>query len=370
MIASTTNTLSAPSKHDTAKKWLQQRLWKPASRTFLRGQDHDGVKRRPTLSRPQTAPSSGRATPVPQIQINIELPMPRLAIFPPSRPPRPDSAVIRDVNAWLDARMSKPSPPLMGGLPYWRSVSAVPATTSKDVQYAIPIVGKPAVSEVVTPLSQPTKSFYRRAKKVQVKMPSLLRTTSQRIVYRKQVDRRSNSMPLLAVPYEQTQTVAPPKFLTRSRSFMLHSSNTSISKMPAEIQELMTADEHSYELPPLRSARASTAYSGPEASSDQQTHVLYRQSTRSGDNTRPSTAGAHLQREDSMGDLSEAPTYSSGRPPPSYRSRTASVLTTSSFGCIDGLSPAQRQINQQRAAMRVRGVRGRVKELRRRFQNE
>ncbi|UPX20477.1 uncharacterized protein EKO05_0010707 [Ascochyta rabiei] len=73
-----------------------------------------------------------------------------------------------------------------------------------------------------------------------------------------------------------------------------------------------------------------------------------------------------LAREDSMGDLSEAPTYSSGRPPPSYRSRTASILTTSSFGCVDGMSPAQRQVSQQRA-MKCRGVRGRVKELRRRL---
>ncbi|KAF2623573.1 hypothetical protein BU25DRAFT_302522, partial [Macroventuria anomochaeta] len=361
----------ATSKHGTAKKWLHRRLWKPASRQLLRGDSDGGMKRKLSLKRPQTAPTSGRVTPetvppVPQIPINIELPSPRLAIHPPPRPPRPDSGVIRDVNAWLDASMSVPPPPLMGGLPYWRSASSIPTTTSTDVQYAIPIVREAGLNRPLTPSSQQVKSFCRRAKKMQAKMPSLLRTTSQRIVARKQINRRSNSMPLLAIPYDQTQQAAPPKLLTRSRSF-LASTRTSISKTPTEAQGLLSAGQYSFELPVLGSTRTSVAYSGIEGLGERRTNTLLRQTTRSGEGTRPSTAGAHLSRDDSMGDLSEAPTYSSGRPPPSYRSRTASIMTTSSFGCVDGMSPAQRQISQQRAAMRSRGVRGRVKELRKRF---
>ena len=243
LAATSSHTLSAPSKHDTAKKWLQRRLWKPASRQLLRADGDGSVKRKLSLKRPRTAPNSGRDTPnevhpVPQIPINIELPSPRLAIHPPPRPPRPDSGVIRDVNAWLDASMSVPPPPLMGGLPYWRSASVVPSITSTDVQYAIPIVRAPGSSRPLAPSSQQVKSFCRRAKKMQAKMPSLLRTTSQRIIARKQINRRSNSMPLLAIPYEQTQQAAPPKLLMRSRSFLLSSTRTSLSKTHTETKRL------------------------------------------------------------------------------------------------------------------------------------
>ena len=258
----------------------------------------------------------------------------------------------------------------MGGLSYWRSAATVPTTTSTDVQYAIPIVREPGLGRPLTPTSHQVKSFCRRAKKVQAKMPSLLRTTSQRLVARKQINRRSNSMPLLAIPYEQTQQGALPKIMTRSRSFLPASTQTSVSKTPTEAQGLLSAEKHSFDLPLLGSTRTSVAYSGVEGLGERRTNVLLRQNARSGDSTRPSTAGAHLSRDDSLGDLSEAPTYSSGRPPPSYRSRSASIMTTSSFGCVDGMSPTQRQISQQRAAMRTRGVRGRVRELRKRFQNE
>lgn len=376
MLAATNNSnLSAPSKHDTAKKWLHRRLWKPASRQLLRQEGDSGLKRKLSLKRPQTAPTSGRPTPdgvppVPQIPINFELPSSRLAIFPPPRPPRPDSGVVRDVNAWLDASMTSPPRPLMGGLPYWRAAAEVPLATSTGVQYAIPIVSEPVRGRPSTPSNLQVKSFCRRAKKMQVKMPSLLRTTSQRIAARKQIHRRSNSMPILAIPYEQTQQAASPKRLTRSRSFLLASSRTSISKTPTEAQGLLSAGQYSFEVPHFDSVRTSRAYSGTEGLAERRTNAQLRQNTRSGESTRLWTAGAHLSRDDSMGDLSEAPTYSSGRPPPSYRSRTASVITTSSFGCVDGMSPTQRLISQQRAITRTRGVRGRVKELRKMFQNE
>ncbi|KAF3037054.1 hypothetical protein E8E12_000597 [Didymella heteroderae] len=377
MLAVTRNdTLPQSSKHDTAKKWLHKRLWKPASRQLLRTDDVGGLKKRLSLKRPQTAPTSGRVTPevmlaIPQIPINIELPSPRLAIHPPPRPPRPDSGVMRDVNAWLDASVNLPPPPLMGGLPYWRSASAVPATHCAGMQYAVPIVQEPGPGQPLTPCGQQVKSYCRRgAKKVQARMPFLLRTASQRVVSRKQINRRSNSMPLLAVPYEKTQQGPPPKILSRSKSFLLASARTSISKTRIEEQGLL--GNASLDLPVLGSTRTSIACSGIERPGERHRNGLLRHTIERGESTRPLTAGGHRSRDESLGDLSlsEAPTYSSGRPPPSYRSRTASMMTTSSFGCVNGMSPAQRQISQQQAAMRIRGVRSRVKELRKKFQQE
>jgi hypothetical protein len=67
-----------------------------------------------------------------------------------------------------------------------------------------------------------------------------------------------------------------------------------------------------------------------------------------------------------MGDLSDAPTYFTGPPPPSYRSRAASVMTTSSFGCIDGMSVEQLQMSRQRAALQ-RGMKGKLKKFAQNF---
>lgn len=69
-----------------------------------------------------------------------------------------------------------------------------------------------------------------------------------------------------------------------------------------------------------------------------------------------------------MGSFSSAPTYFSGMPPPSYKSRPtssrpASVLTTSSFGCIDGMNPEQRELSQRRAAQQKRSMKGRLRKL-------
>lgn len=373
---SSNNSFPAPSKHDAAKKWLHKRLWKPASRQLLRGDDNGGVKRKPSLKRPQTAPTDQRTIPdavppVPQIPINFALPSPRLVIDPPPRPPRPDTGVIRDVNAWLDASTNVPPPPLMGGLPYWRLVSSDPAASSAGMQYATPIALEPGLDRPLTPSSQQVKSMCRRgAKKVQAKMPFLLRSTSQRIAARKQINRRSNSMPLLAVPYEQTRQASSPRPLTRSRSLLHASPQIPISSTPMDEQPL-AAGQHSIDIPIVGSTRTRVTCGSYEGHANRRMHPRFRRNTRSGENTRPSTAGAHLSRDESVDlSMSEAPTYSSGPPPPSYRSRTASVMTSSSFGCVDGISRAQRHVPQQQAAMRSRGVRGRVKELRKIFQNE
>jgi hypothetical protein len=59
--------------------------------------------------------------------------------------------------------------------------------------------------------------------------------------------------------------------------------------------------------------------------------------------------------EDSMGNLSEVPTYYSGAPPPSYRTYATSIRSMSSFGCIDGLrSPdgTRRQGSSRRRDMK------------------
>src|SRR5690242_18469206 len=142
MLAATSDkSVPAPSKHETARKWLHKRLWKPASRQLLRGDDTGRVKRILLPKRPQTAPTNQRdnqdaVPPIPQLPINMALPSPRLAILPPPRPPRPDSGVIRDVNAWLDASTIVPPPPLMGGLTYWRLKSTDPTTSSSGMQYA------------------------------------------------------------------------------------------------------------------------------------------------------------------------------------------------------------------------------------------
>lgn len=377
MLAVTSTNTLVPSKHDTAKKWLQRRLRKPASRQLLRS-EKGGVEGKASLKRPQTAPLSGRATsdavpPVPRIPIDVALPSPRLAIQPPSRPARPDSGVIRDVNAWLDASVSSQSPPLMGGLQYWRSASTKPAIAPTSVQYAVPIVREPGPSRTVTPSGEHVKSICRRgAKKVQAKMPSLLRTASQRVAERKQLNRRSASMPLLTAPSEHTTRETSPKVLIRSKSFLLASSRTSISKILTEENTLLSASQHAFDSPLLGSTRTSVSCSGTGRSTDQRMSTVLEQRRKRGVRNRHWKSGVNLGQDESLGDLSlsEAPTYSTRYPPPSYRSRAASIMTTSSFGCVDGMSPAQRQISQQRAATRSRGMRGRVKELRKLFQSD
>jgi hypothetical protein len=381
MLAATNNDTLTTSRHETTKKWLNKRPWKPASRQLLRSEGSEGIKRKLSLKRPQTAPANQPSTPedvhlVPQIPINNELPSTRLAIQPPPRPPRPNTAMMRDVNAWLDSSGSVSPQPIMGGLSYWRSASAVPIAASTSVQYAVPIVRESSSSRSATPPYRHMKSICRRgAKRVQAKIPPLLRTTSQRAATQRvathpQNNRHPNSMPFISIPYEQTIQRESPKLMTQSKSFLLGSARTSSSKASTEGRELYTPGRSSLDLPVLGSTRTTAAYNGIER------HRVRERSGRGvscGESSRPTNSGSHL--DESIGDLtiSEAPTYSSGLPPPSYRSRsrTASIVTTSSFGCVDGMSPAQRQISvqQQRAAMKNRGVRGRVKELRKLFEN-
>jgi hypothetical protein len=330
MIATNTeHTVSAPnSKHGTAKRWLQRHLRKVASRQTLKGGDENSVQRRASLNRPRTAPPHGPNS-TPTVPIKMERVSPHPPILPPIRPPRPDSGVIRDVNAWLDASMNTPSPPLMGGLTYWRTATVPGVKDSAVAQHAIPGNG------------QQEKSFRRCAMKMQVQMPSLLRTRSQRPAGRKQMNRESVSMPVMQIG--------------RSSSLL----------RPATRPPTRNATEHL----PLRQGTPASARPGDaESVLERRLKALLMRAARSAESTRPSTAVAvGLTREDSMGDLSDAPTYFSGPPPPSYRSRSRSrpesVLTTSSFGCIDGMNPQQRQISQKRAAEQRAGVKCRLKKF-------
>jgi hypothetical protein len=363
-MTATTTEYTVPalnSKHGTAKKWLQRHLRKVASPQTLRGGcENDGVQRRASLNRPRTAPSATVVpsdTPaIPSIAIDIGRVPLHPPTLPPLRPPRPDSGVIRDVNAWLDASMNTPSPPLMGGLSYWRAATIPSVKDSAVAQHAIPLIKAPSS----TGNNLQEKSFRRCAKKMQVQLPSLLRTRSQRPAGRKQMNRESASMPVMALSYDHVQLGAAPMLIERSSSLLRPATRPSTQNTTARANTLLSAQHSREHLPPRQGTPASTRLGDTESVMERRFNALLM---RSAESTRPSTAAAGLTREDSMGDLSDAPTYVSGPPPPSYRSRPESVLTTSSFGCIDGMNPQQRQISQRRAAAEQRGMRCKLKKL-------
>ncbi|CAG5142131.1 uncharacterized protein ALTATR162_LOCUS1081 [Alternaria atra] len=364
MTATTTEQTitTANSKHRTAKEWLQQHLRKVASRQTLKnGEKPDEMHRKISPRRPRTAPSTGAApslgdaSAVPQVPIKVSRVSHRPPILPPLRPARPNSGVIRDVDAWLDASINTPSPPLMGGLSYWRAATSLGLRDSAAAQHAVPLTEVSGIASPSTVTSQQGRSFHWCAKKMQVQMPTLLRTKSQRQSGRKH-NRHSASMPLLAVSYEGAQEAADPMLLSRSRSFLRPTTRPS-----TRASALLSVDQQSRKhLPSRMGTPASVRLGDTESVFERRVNPIFMRTARSAEDTRPSTAAAGLTREDSMGDLSDAPTYFSGPPPPSYRSRPESILTTSSFGCIDGMNPTQRQISQQRAALQ-RGMKCKLK---------
>ncbi|KAH7397248.1 hypothetical protein BKA66DRAFT_453924 [Pyrenochaeta sp. MPI-SDFR-AT-0127] len=365
---------SMTGKPETAKEWLQRHLRKAASRQYLGSTKEDSsIQQQASLQRPQTAPSSGTATDphalpsMPLIPIHIEHASPSPSIQPPYRPARPNSGMVRDVNAWLDASMSTPSPPLMGGLPYWRAATVAGVKDSAHVQHAIPIAREPEADRPPISNSRQLKSFRRRAKKIQVQMPSLLRTKSQCHAGRRHMEIRSTSTPLLATSNEETRLAGPPKLLTQTRSVLRLATRPATANASPQSTRLMSASEHPFERLPLRRETPASTRLDDRASNFERRFVsIFKTTSRGADSARPSTATASLVRENSLGDLSDAPTYFTGPRPPSYRSRTVSILTTSSFGCVDGMNPAQRQISQQRAALR-RGMRGKLRRFAQNF---
>jgi hypothetical protein len=287
--------LPPESKPEVARKWLQRHLHKPAPCNPAE------------LVRPRTAPSTGTAEPHPfpaalQRPANLERSRSTHAQQPDSAPSRPDSGVTRHVSAWLEANRDPPATPIMQGLPYWRSATLTDgATASESLQYAVPII-QPHEDPPSMDHSQHVRAFYRRVRKVQVRMPSLLRTVPQRSATQKQ----SSSMPVLHSPH--------------------------------------------------------SAVGAPSDGCN----VVVGHTPEGRENTLSANLSARVSRGDSMGEASDAPTYYTG-PPPSYRSRAVSIQTTSSFGCVDGLGPAQRPTTQNRSALRKYGMRGKFKELQRKL---
>ncbi|KAF2995403.1 hypothetical protein E8E13_004777 [Curvularia kusanoi] len=380
---------------DTAKKWLNKRLWKPVSRPLLRTQGSDGASSKLSLVRPSTAPSYGateseKIPPVPQIPPRFEPPKNRPSINPPARAPEPPSraprydSVVRevDVDAWLDrglhvsppaSFLQSPQPaqaaqPLMEGLSYWQIAPAGTVSAPRGLQYAIPIQRQPEYVRPVTPYNPQVESVYRRsAKAMQAKIPTLQRTAAQRVPAHEQDDLHSESMPLLAVPYEQTVQGASPKAWTPPNYSWPNFNRTSGPSASNEGQTPSTPGRSSSDV--LHSGSARTSATSNQADGGHEGRRRLR-------NGRPSTLGT--QRDESMGDLtlSDAPTYSTGPTLPPYSSRPLSIKSASStcsFGCIDGYTHGQREINRQRAAMANRGKEGKegkegkVKKLRNLF---
>ncbi|KAF1995345.1 hypothetical protein P154DRAFT_346559 [Amniculicola lignicola CBS 123094] len=351
-----------PAVKNSPARWLRQlRRLDPDQEKVMEKADDTTTSTHPP-QRPKTAPSTGTARKPTSFSTAREPPFARPPNQPPPRPPRPDSGVIRDVNAWLDASMAKPSAPIMSGIQYWREGSPTADSPPRtDVRYAIPIVREPASSN-----SCHIKSFCRRAKKMQVRMPSLLRTKPNRAtVQQKQAKRRSTSTPLLSLP---TETAAPrtPCPLSRSRSLMqIRRRPTSPVACGPGSGRFGVGQLHLVgPPPPFGNSVGVSRIREHESRTERHVNAMFGDGLMAADTVRPATAVNHMSREDSMGNMSDAPTYFSGPPPPSYRSRAASILSTSSFGCVDGMNSERRQISQQqRAAQRPHGVKGRLKRM-------
>ncbi|KAF2472452.1 uncharacterized protein BDR25DRAFT_333294 [Lindgomyces ingoldianus] len=351
-------------KQETTKNWLARHLLAPVSKQE-KDSDNEEMTMMEFLDRPSTAPPAGITRLPVEFTTTLEPPLARPLNKPPPRPPRPDSGVIRDVNAWLDASMIKPAPPLMAGIPYWREGSITDVGPSADVRFAMPIIRAPETERPETSHSHHIKSFCRRARKMNVRMPSLLRTKSHRVIVtqQKQATRHSTSMPRLSSP-DQTTDARIPRPLNRSKSLMhIIQRSRAASPAPTSSGWLGVGQRQLLTPSPQTSGLASVRFREQESSMERRVHAVFGQVARTGTTGRPSTSGNQIPREDSMGNLSDAPTYFSGIPPPSYRSHAASIRTTSSFGCIDGMNVERRQLSQQRAVQRSRGVKGKLKKF-------
>jgi hypothetical protein len=351
------------SKHETAKQWLQRRLRRIPSIHPGGENSNAGLRGHMSDQRPRTAPSPETIVAidpipaVPPLPMNMRPPLHATSIRLPPQLQRVDTGVMRDVDAWLDTSMNLRSPPLMGGIPYWRKATAANARNTAAMQHATPIVREANDSLLTATQGSHAKLFRRHAKKIQVQMPLLARNRSVRDATQKQVDRRSNSMPIFSITYEMTRQGALPLPMPDSTLHLVS------VKAPTRPNQITPSGELQIEqIQICHGTPTSGRDDEVDASTGQRMYAILGRSTTSADSIRPSTAAAHMAREDSMGDLSDVPSYFSGLAPPSYESRPASILTTSSFGCIDGMNTAQRQISQQRAAMQ-RGMKGKLKRL-------
>jgi hypothetical protein len=356
---------STSCNRQVTRNWFTRQL-RPVSPMWQNETRHEEVEthKQVPLRRPRTAPSTSSNTMDVSTPFPFPPPLPRWELSnghemkAPPRPPRPDSGVMRDVNAWLDA--SKPTSPLMGGLPYWREGTQGAATEeTTDVQYAIPIVRETEGGRPSTPGTQQLKSFCRRARRMQVRMPSLHRTRSQCATVQKKLNRRSTSSPLMGIPYEGTQEGFPPRLPPRFGFARRPPTATIARQIDQNIAWPLVGSGLLGELP-LREMPTNAGSGVLKSNIERNVDAVFGQTARGGVALGPVPFAARIQREDSVGSISDAPTYVSGPPPPSYRSRAASILTTSSFGCIDGMNTEQRELSQQRAQQK-RGVKGKLK---------
>lgn len=371
-----TQTLTTPSsKPESARKWLQRQLRKTASRQHLKSSAKEESTQDQAVSmRPRTAPSSNteRVTTAASFQRysshNDETTV--LSLSPSPRPARPDPSVLRDVNAWLDASVTKDSPALMDGLPYWRVAQAPGLRDSPYMQHAIPLPHAQNMVKPLTPPSQQTTSFRRHAKLMQRSVPFRIRGNC--FEGQKKIHRASASMPLLSATCDHDHDHDQDSF-----SFELMPSDQCNSFLHSTMRTTTIPRSHEDEGCLVREASPEYHFfrsDSPVVTTTENTSMNIKRSVknlfiRSGESVQrmssPTTA-AGMHRETSVGEGSEAPTYFSGFSPPSYRSHTASILTTSSFGCIDGMDSAQREMSRQRAA-RQRGLRGKLKDFARTF---
>lgn len=373
-VTNTDNAVSvADKRYKRARKWLRQRIQKVVPRQAPSHTTEDThIQRKASLKRPSTAPASGTASrlddaafiagaPFDTNQASSHPPVPPLV-----HPVRPDSSVVRDVNAWLETSTDTLSRPLMSGIPYWREAAVIGLKDSAVAQYAVPVSVASGAVRPATAASQQTTYFRRPAIKMQVGLPSILRTKSPHPMNRNRTNRDSASIPHSTISYQDVQDDAAGMRITLSESSPTPHVPPSSRQIPTR-DGVSFVDQLSREYSPSWH-NTSTSVSFGSAPSDSHRHAnkLFVHSARGTDHVRPSTAAADIAREGSMGALSDVPTYSTGPPPPSYRSRPESTMTTSSFGCIDGMNMAQRQISQQRAAVQ-RGMRCRLKRLARNF---
>ncbi|KAF2009499.1 hypothetical protein BU24DRAFT_75964 [Aaosphaeria arxii CBS 175.79] len=361
----------------TSKNWFTRRLW-PSSRS-TKASDHGSVEPDASIIRPHTAPSTRTALrPLERFDntntLKTPLPTrPRPPLPPPPRPPRLDTGLGREVNEWLDASDNRPSPPLMGGLPYWREATPDNLMSPAHMQYAISLSHRfeaPASRRARSAASSSTqdlRSFCRRAKKVQVRMPTLLKTKSQKVtvVPNKQPDRRASVLSRPPIPAQKGSLQASSlsqgaPVLTKNgsgaRRIPLYDTEAMLGPGPGHFYCPLPARIGNHRDGNLRPTQSSN---GPERKAD----TAVGHSIPPGNTLCPSTMRNRLPSQESFGNLSDAPSYFTGPPPPSYRSRTASIVTTSSFGCIDGMRAENRNISSQRVAHQSRGVRGKIKKL-------
>ncbi|KAF2263110.1 hypothetical protein CC78DRAFT_545237 [Lojkania enalia] len=368
-VKNTDRTLAEPSgaqfeMQETMKQWLTRHLRIPVLRNGKDSSNKNEIIVETTMRRPQTAPSISVLGEQFVCETGQEPPLPCPRKQPPPRPARPDSAVIRDVNAWLDASMLKPAPPLMGGIPYWREATTMNSPASNVVRYAVPIIREPDVERPTTCQNNQIASFCRRAKRFHVRVPPLLRTRSHRgrATQRVQTHKPSPSMPLLSKPLPPT----PDEMQKKTARGPLHRSRSLFDTTRPSVAASTTMSRGALSVGQRQHLRPTTSRTSNirDESCERRINAVYGNCT-----LRPATAGhtghsGHtIPREDSIGNLSDAPTYFSGVPPPSYRSRAGSTRTTSSFGCVDGLNVERRQVGHQKIAHHSRGTKGKFKKL-------